>query len=186
VYDFDNTLYRGESGVDLFFYYIKKRPSLLRFTPTVIVGVIRYKLHLVQLDDVLNGYGSIVERFVAGVEDFAQDAKEFWDRHDHRLRSFYYRLQQDDDLVISASPEPSLQEVCGRLGVKRWIGTRINEETRRLDYVCFRENKVKAFQEQYPGETIENFFTDSMNDKPLMELAQKVFLIQKGKMKRIK
>jgi lantibiotic modifying enzyme len=34
VYDFDNTIYRGESGVDLFLYYLKKELTLsnrLRF-----------------------------------------------------------------------------------------------------------------------------------------------------------
>lgn len=29
VYDFDNTIYRGESAVDLFWYYLKQDKSLL-------------------------------------------------------------------------------------------------------------------------------------------------------------
>ena len=33
VYDFDNTIYRGESAVDLFWYYLKQDKSLLRYVP---------------------------------------------------------------------------------------------------------------------------------------------------------
>jgi phosphoserine phosphatase len=186
VYDFDNTLYAGESGIDLFFFYLKKRPLLVRYAPWVVSGAIRYKLHLVHIEDVATHYAKIVEVFLGGIKDYKADAKEFWDKHQHRIRDFYQPLQQPDDLVISASPEQSLEEICGRIGVKRWIGTRINEQTNAIEFICFRENKVKAFQEQYPGERINNFYTDSMNDKPLMDLADHVFFWRKGKLEQIK
>ncbi|MDR1927170.1 MAG: haloacid dehalogenase-like hydrolase [Oscillospiraceae bacterium] len=186
VFDFDNTLYEGESGIDLFFFYLKKRPSLIRFAPVVLIGVIKYKLHKVQLTDAVQRYAGIISIFLRGVKDFDADAKEFWDKHAHKLRSFYQTLHREDDLVISASPEQSLKEVCGRLGIKRWIGTRVNEETHALEFICFRENKVRAFLERYPGERIENFYTDSMNDKPLMDLAEHVFFVRRDGMEQIK
>ncbi len=186
VYDFDNTLYDGESGIDMFFFYLKKRPSLVRFAPAALSGAIRYKLHMIELAGVVQRYAKVVEAFLRGIEDYQADAREFWDQHEHRVRSFYKPLQQPDDLIISASPEQSLQEICARLGIKRWIGTRINEETSTLEFICFRENKVKAFAERFPGERIENFYTDSMNDKPLMDLAEHVFFMRKGKLEQIK
>ena len=36
VYDFDNTIYDGESTFDLFLFYLKKKPSLIRLMPTVV------------------------------------------------------------------------------------------------------------------------------------------------------
>ncbi|MCL2105729.1 MAG: haloacid dehalogenase-like hydrolase [Oscillospiraceae bacterium] len=181
VYDFDNTLYDGESGVHMFFYYLKKKPSFIRFAPTVAIGMVQYKMHLIKLEDVLRKYAGIVEYFIGEVVDFNRDSKIFWDKREDRLHGFYKLLQRPDDLVVSASPEQSLEEACGRLGIKRWIGTVVNEETKTLDFINFRENKVKAFLERCPGERIQHFYTDSMNDKPLMDLAEHVFLVKKGR-----
>lgn len=40
VYDFDNTIYRGESAVDLFWYYLKQDKSLLRYVPEVAAALV--------------------------------------------------------------------------------------------------------------------------------------------------
>jgi phosphoserine phosphatase len=45
---------------------------------------------------------------------------------------------------------------------------------------------VPAFKERYPDEAIKNFYTDSINDKPLMDLAENVFMVKGDKIKRIK
>jgi phosphoserine phosphatase len=121
-----------------------------------------------------------------GIEDYAADMREFWDKHEHRLRPFYKRLQRPDDLIISAGPEQSLWEICGRLGVKHFIGSVINEATGQLEFACFRENKVKAFRERWPGQEIDSFYTDSMNDKPLMDIAREVFMVKKNGLVQIK
>ena len=187
VYDFDNTIYHGESGMHMFWHYIKRRPSLVRHAPKVIKGVIDYKANRVGIDDVMGRVGEVLTSCIEeAAGDFAADAREFWDKHERRIRPFYYKLHQPDDLIISAGPEQSLREICGRLGVARYIGTVINEETKQLEFVCFRENKVKAFRERYPGQEIENFYTDSMNDKPLMDIARHVFLVKKGKVVQLK
>jgi len=181
VYDFDNTIYDGESGIHMFWAYLRRKPSLIRHGPKLIRGMIDYKAHRVTIDDVVERVGGILKSFIdEAAGDFAADAKEFWDMHERRIRPFYYKLHRPDDLIISAGPEQSLREICSRLGVSRYIGTVINEVTGSLDFVCFRENKVKAFREKYPGQEIENFYTDSMNDRPLMEIARHVFLVKKG------
>ena len=37
VYDFDNTIYRGESVLHFFFFYIKKTPYLIKYIPKVFL-----------------------------------------------------------------------------------------------------------------------------------------------------
>ena len=186
VYDFDNTLYRGESGVQMFFFYLRKRPGLIRYAPQVIRAVIEYKRGKVDFNEAITRVGAILKPFLEGIEDYNADAVAFWDKHERRLYPFYKPLQQPDDLIISASPEQSLKEICGRIGVRNYIGTVINEETSTMEFACFRQNKVKAFQERYPGQGIDDFYTDSINDKPLMDLAKRVFLADKGKITQIK
>ncbi|MDR0531364.1 MAG: HAD-IB family phosphatase [Oscillospiraceae bacterium] len=187
VYDFDNTLYDGESGVHMFLFYLKKKPRFIRYAPQVFKGVLDYKRHKLTLTEALARYEDIFHEFLASIADFEADAKEFWDKYEHRLRPIYAQLRRPDDLVISASPEHSLKEICSRMGISRYIGTRINEETDTFEFICFRENKVKAFREQYPCDEIDDFYTDSMNDKPLMELAKRVFFVgKKGQLTQMK
>jgi len=188
VWDFDNTIYRGESGMHFFWYYLKRKPSLVRHAPKVFRGIYDYKRGNIGVDDVYKRVGDVLTSFLteAGGKNLADDARDFWDKHEHRVLPFYAQLQQPDDLIISAGPEQSLREICGRIGVKRFIGTVIDDEERRVKFVCFRENKVKAFHEQYPGAQIENFYTDSHNDKPMMDISKHVFLVKKGKVTQIK
>jgi len=186
VYDFDNTLYDGESGVQMFFYYLKRRPWLACYAPFVVRGLIDYKGHRINIDQITERYGWIFQAFTKHIKDYAGDARDFWDKHEHRILPFYQDLHQPDDLIISASPEQSLREICARLGVNHYIGTVVNENTGRFDFICFRENKVKAFQERYPGQQIDSFYTDSMNDKPLMDISRNVFLMKKGEITQIK
>ena len=60
---------------------------------------------------------------------------------------------------------------------------RAREKFTRL---CFLENKVKLFQEQYPNVQIENFYTDSMNDRAMMDISNHVFLVKKNQVTQIK
>jgi phosphoserine phosphatase len=186
VYDFDNTLYDGESGLHLFLFYLKKRPWLVRYTPQVLQGVADYKRGKVTFDQAIGRVSGVLQPVLRGVEDYRADAREFWDKHEHRLRPFYRRLRRPDDLIISASPEQLLREACARMGVKHFIGSVINESTGLLEFACFRENKVKAFRERYPGQQIDSFYTDSMNDKPLMDIAKQVFMVNKRRIVQIK
>ena len=44
VYDFDDTIYDGESCLDFFFYYIRKTPYLIKYIPRALYAVLRYKM----------------------------------------------------------------------------------------------------------------------------------------------
>ncbi len=40
VYDFDGTIYRGDSTIDFYFYALKKQPALVKFLPLQLSGII--------------------------------------------------------------------------------------------------------------------------------------------------
>ena len=45
---------------------------------------------------------------------------------------------------------------------------------------------AKAFKEKFPKKKIQTVYTDSYNDKALMDVAKNVFLVKKGKCIKIK
>ena len=169
VYDFDNTIYRGESTLHLFFYYIRRHPGLLKRLPTVLRAFARYKRGGVTLEEMTSRYAPMVEALVLDIVDFDRDPADFWDRHMKNIKPFYKTLQREDDLIITASPDFTIAEVCRRLGIRQYLTSTIDRETGRIGRICARSNKIKAFMELYGDAEIENFYTDSVkNDKPLI------------------
>ena len=47
VYDFDETIYSGDSTRDFYFYSIKKNPSLLRFLPKQGWAFLKYMFGII-------------------------------------------------------------------------------------------------------------------------------------------
>lgn len=186
VYDFDNTIYDGESFVDLFIMVLCKDPTLLRYVPTMVSGIMQYKTGTLRLETALEQYAKPFEEYVSALSDIDALVDEFWDKHMHKIKPFYDQVRSDDDLVISASPQIVVDEVCRRLGIKRCIGTQFDRKTGKLGRVCFRENKIAAFREAYPDAHISALYTDSMHDKPLMDISDSVYFVKGNKIKRIK
>ena len=186
VYDFDNTIYDGESFVDLFIMVLCKDATLLRYVPTMVSGIVQYKTGTLRLETALEQYSKPFEEYVSALSDIDALVDEFWDKHMHKIKPFYDQVRSDDDLVISASPQIVVDEVCRRLGIKRCIGTQFDRKTGKLGRVCFRENKIAAFREAYPDAHISALYTDSMHDKPLMDISDSVYFVKGNKIKRIK
>ena len=73
VYDFDNTIYRGESGADLFFFYLKRDPKLLRKVPWGLKLLAQYKSGRMTLQQVLETYSDEVVGYWQTIGDFDGD-----------------------------------------------------------------------------------------------------------------
>ena len=101
----------------------------------------------------------------------------FWDSHEDRIKPFYRLQQKPDDLILSGSPELLLCEICRRLGVHRYLGTRIDLDTGTVKSLCFAENKVRIFRDAYPNESVDAFYSDSLHDLPMMRLADRAYLV---------
>ena len=186
VYDFDNTIYRGESILHLFLLFMKKDPKLILMLPKILIGLVKYKMRKVSIDSLVDDYAAPAEEYFKSLDNVDEAIKEFWDKNIRRVKPFYFTQQKDDDLIISASPEFYLKELFDRIGVKNYIGTIFNTKTGRVDFSSYRENKVKAFYERYPEGVIENFYTDSWNDQALMDISKNVFMVKGDKIKQIK
>lgn len=110
----------------------------------------------------------------------------FWNRHEHKIKPFYEKQRRADDIIVSGSTDFLLAEIMKRMGITRYIGSSIDPRTGKFTRLCFLENKVKLFQEQYPNVQIANFYTDSMNDRAMMDISIHVFLVKKNQVTQIK
>ncbi|MBQ7638957.1 MAG: haloacid dehalogenase-like hydrolase [Clostridia bacterium] len=187
VYDFDNTIYDGESVLHFFFYYVKKSPYLIKYVPRVLYAFLKYKLGKMSVEYALEKYAMFLEDYFSSIEDFDADVVEFWDKHEKNIKPFYKKLQREDDVIVTASPEVSMKEICRRLGVKNCVGSILDPETGKITRLCMRSQKVPAFLEAFPNAHIDNFYTDSpKNDAPLIKMAEHAFIVKGNKITQVK
>ena len=86
--------------------------------------------------------------------------------------------KRSDDLIISASPEFLLRPAAERLGVSL-LATPMNPYTGKImGKNCHDREKVRRFLEHFERDSVENFYSDSLSDTPMAELARRAFLIK--------
>lgn len=187
AYDFDETIYKGECSIEFFIYCFKADPSLIKYLPGVMKAFVLYKREKITLESLLNDYGKVIEEYFSTHSlEMEKMVKVFWDKRMNRIKPFYLLQKKNDDIIITASPEFLMREVCARLGVKNLICTKMDVKTGKIEKPCFRQAKTERFLEHFPEGRIDEFYTDSMNDKFLMPFSDKVFIVRGNKIKQVK
>ena len=187
VYDFDDTIYDGDSNVDFFKDLFVKYPSLMRYIPDLIKIMGDYRKTNLRFEDLIEKYGGIFQDFANKHHpDPDVVAKEFWDKHEKQIKPFYKQIQKEDDLIITASPKFQMDEICKRLGIKHYLASEYDLRTGVFGRPCFRERKIEFFREAYPDGVIDDFYTDSLNDEFLFPYAKRVFWVKGNEITQIK
>lgn len=188
VYDFDNTIYDGESAFDFFISYLKVRPSLILKLPKVIIAFGKYKLGKITTDKMMTEYAPLIREVFCDYDKWDEFVKSFWDSHEKNIKKFYLESRQDDDVILTASPQITINEIAKRLGIKNVVCSVIDNETGEVTRLCMRERKIDAFYEMFGKEAkIDSFYTDSIeNDKFFADLADNVYLVSGNEIKKIK
>lgn len=176
VYDFDGTIYRGDSTVDFYLFALKQKPSLLRYLPKQAFAFVLYKLK--KLDKT-----GLKERFFSFLSAINTETviNDFWDHNHHKINNWYLRQQQSEDIVISASPEFLLRPICQRLGICHLIASNVDAHSGKfLSENCRGKEKVCRLTAEYPAIHIHQFYSDSFSDLPLAQMSDTAFLVKKG------
>ncbi len=187
VFDFDNTIYDGESGMDIFLYFLKKDPKgLIKYSPKFFEGYVKYRRNKITLKEVFEDYGVLLKEYCDKVQDVYGEFEKFWDIQQENIKDFYYKIQKEDDVIVSACPTCLLDIICKRIGIKNVIGSDIDPIKGEIRFVCYNDKKVEAFHKVYGDIEIDEFYTDSMSDKPMMDISKNVFLVDGDKLIKIK
>ncbi len=61
VYDFDNTLYDGETLVDFILYYVRRDIKIWKYIPKLIIIAFKDAFHLFSVEEAIEAYASFFE-----------------------------------------------------------------------------------------------------------------------------
>lgn len=174
VYDFDKTIYNGDSTVDFYFFCLRKKPMILLRLPKQIVGYILYKLRLKDKAYFKEKFYSFLS-LLPNIEILIND---FWQINNTKICDWYLKQKKSTDIIISASPEFLLKPLEKRLKIERVIASKVDIHTGiLLSKNCYGKEKVQFFKEIYKNKKIDNFYSDSLSDKPLAMLAKNSYLV---------
>ena len=196
VYDFDKTIYGGESGTNFFTYYLRNYPLKgLLFGLTYLKEVLFYLIKITDLK-------RLKERFFIFLESHSNEEIEkivdgFWKEYGKKMYSWTQeelrknRKEADMVIVTSATPLFLLERLIPEMGYDMVFGTEFKgdgkekfaaeikgennkgmEKVRKLDKWA-KENNIEY--------EIIKFYSDSLADKPLYDIAEKKYWIKKGK-----
>lgn len=174
-YDFDKTIYKGDSSTDFFFYMIFSRPYLLLFIPYFLIVFALYGMKILKKKK----FKECVFFFVPLYSNIDKIVDKFWAKNANKLMKWYPPQKQDEnDVIVSASLLFIIKPVLEMLNIKNYIATNYNVKTGKIyGENCYGEAKVNEFKRVYPKAKLEAFYSDSLSDLPMMKLAKKAYLV---------
>ena len=196
VYDFDKTIYGGESGTNFFTYYLRNYPLKgLLFGLTYLKEVLFYLIKITDLK-------RLKERFFIFLESHSNEEIEkivdgFWKEYGKKMYSWTQeelrenKKEADMVIVTSATPLFLLERLIPEMGYDMVFGTEFqgDGEEKFVAEIKGENNKgmekVKKLDRWAKENDIEyeiiKFYSDSLADKPLYDIAEKKYWIKKGK-----
>ena len=174
VYDFDNTIYDGDSTFDFYVFSLKRHKKILFTVPSLIKSALRF---YVFKKGSKTEFKEVMYRFLQYV-NYPEDLDDFWNVHKKKIKSWYLNRQKEDDVIISASPVFLLKPICDKLKIKYLLASIVDKNTGKYTGKnCHGNEKVKVFKKFFENSRIDEFYSDSKSDTPLAKISKKAFLI---------
>ncbi len=177
VYDFDKTIYDGDVTYDFYKYCLKKSWKVRGYFFVQIWAVFKYLLGFckwTQMKAKMLGY-------FQKLDDIDSMIDQFWSEHKHKIKKWYLDKDHAHDVIISASPDILLKTICyDYLKVKLLIGTKADKKTGKIaGKNCYGNQKVERLNQEINSYNIVEFYSDSLSDAPLAQMAKKSYVVDK-------
>ena len=178
AYDFDKTIYDGDSTADFYIFCLKKHKNIILLAPSLLCAFLRF---YVFKKGTKTEFKEKMYRFLTKC-NAEKDVTEFWDKNCDKIKDFYIKQKKSDDVIISASPEFLLAPICRNLGIKHLIASKVDSKSGKYSGVnCHGREKVRRFYEELKDGEIDEFYSDSLSDTPMAEISKKAFLVNRNK-----
>ncbi len=186
VYDFDKTIYNGETSTDFMLFFLKRNPKYIIRIFNALYSLVYYKKNLKKSKEIffkiLNGLD---------IKFLKEEINEFWKVKKDKIFSWVYdeifenKKIADELILISATPSIFLDGISKELGFDKLLSTKfenLNEvfNSKIIGANCKGEEKVRRLNNYISDYNILKFYSDSMSDKPLFDLAVEKIFVNKG------
>lgn len=178
IYDFDKTVIPFDSGSKFWGYCMLHNPWIIVCLPLQAAAAIPFLLKIKDLTYAKNRLFCFIKLI-----DLDKNVKGFWDKYESKVFEWFKSENRKRyTVVISASPDFLLNEICGRLNVDKLICTRHNAKNGTIIGLnCKGEEKINRFYNEVEPSRVIAVSSDSIkSDKPIFALGERCFHVQKN------
>lgn len=180
IYDFDGTIYNGDTTKDIIKYALKKYPlRVLKCLRKAQKLKKDYKIGLVTFEHLKEEMLS----FLFTIENYPKFINEFVDSHMKKIKPWYLSRRTENDVIISASYELWISAFAKRLGVRGVIATRVDSEGKILGLNCKGQEKLNRLYAIIPNAQILTAYSDEKSDEYILASAQSAYVVEGNKLK---
>ena len=175
IYDFDDTIYDGDTSTDLVKWGLRKHPIItLKSLLKAYKLNKEYKKGKIPFERVKE----VLLSFIFKTKDTNEFIKSFVKKHMKNIKPWYKDIQTENDIIATASYEIWINAFAKELGIKYVIGTKVDENGNIIGKNCKREEKVVRLKEAFPKAEFNNSYSDSSVDIPILELSKKAYVVE--------
>ena len=180
IYDFDGTIYNGDSSIDFIKFLMNKKKKLYLRLPKMFLYFIKYKLKLIDKITMKEYFFSILSYF----DNIDLLIEEFWNKYEYNIKDFFKNKKTYKNIIIaSASPYFLLEPIKEKYKILDLFATNMNKKNGKIKgNNCHDVEKVKVINKKYKDAIINEMYSDDeIADKPLLDLANKSYIVKKDK-----
>lgn len=178
IYDFDGTIYDGDSTRDFCKFCLRERPFLIFNMIIPVMYGILFVFKLVKREKFKEKF---FIAFLSRMNDADLVVQAFWETHTGKIKSWYHKQKKLTDIIISASPEFLLAPICEQLGIQL-IASKVDIKTGTLlGANCRGGEKVIMFHKVFGDVSVDEFYTDTASDAPMAALADRAYIVKGDK-----
>ena len=183
IYDFDYTIYDGDSCKDIVLYGLKKHPfkTLKSLIKTNSLNK-KYKKGLISFDIVKESLLS----FIFKINNYEEFVNSFVNTHIHKMKPWYLERKTKNDVIVSASYDLWINKFAHELDIKYAIATKVDSKGKIIGKNCKREEKVRRIKELIGNKKIISAYSDSKADIPMLELTNNSYVVEGNKIYKYK
>ena len=173
VYDFDETIFTGDSE-DYFFAYLFKKPGFFWDQVRYRWYELLFKCKLVSKTKAREAEYSLLRK----IDDLDGLLADYWDQHARHMKSWYAAVKRPDDVIASATPRFLMEPIVARLGLTGLVATEMDPRTGKIHgEFAAGPYKVDQFRKQFSLDEIDEFYSDAYSDHFLAEYAKRAYVV---------
>ena len=179
IYDFDGTIYDGDSCRDIVKYGLRKHPFITLKALKVAKKLNgEYEKGLVPFEKVKETMLS----FIFKINNYPKFVNKFVKSHMKKIKPFYMSRKTNNDVIVTASYELWVKLFARDLGVKFVIGTKTDFDGKIIGKNCKGIEKVNRIRSIFPNAQIGCTYSDSSVDIPMLEMSHNAYVVEGNKL----
>lgn len=173
VYDFDETIFTGDTE-DRFFEFMFKKKGFRHYKINFKFFDILQKLHIITKTRSREHQYAFLKK----VDDIDATVEAYWKEIEQYMKPWYFDVKRDDDIIASGTPRFLLEPIMKKLGLKNLVATEMDPKTGKIDG-DFAVGKFKPvnFLAQFDYDCMDKFYSDAYSDHFLAEHAKEAYVV---------